>query len=129
MILRPCKKCLVKTVCEDPCPQIRRRKRYCDQIELFSSVSALSGFFILMLALAIFKNSQFDEYLNFIAMLIVSYMLLAGIFGVCWMKILVNKAVQKFEELGRTRVPPVGVPPSPGFKAPPPPPPKRYVKP
>ena len=48
MILRPCKKCVVSPVCEDPCPQIIKRKT------IFTNICSISLGSIIASALSIF---------------------------------------------------------------------------
>ena len=48
MILRPCNKCVVSPVCEDPCPQVRKRK------DIFSNICSISIGSIVASALSIF---------------------------------------------------------------------------
>lgn len=127
MIMRPCLKCLVKPVCEDPCPQIRRRKRFFDQLELYLMVSGAMSFFGIF-TLLMFK----DTYPGIIPLggLLMTWMMGIFFFEIIYLRTVINNSTRKFPELGRTIRPPPGFPPRPTKPPPPPPPPfRRYIKP
>jgi len=128
MIMSPCSKCLVKPVCEDPCPQIKRRKRFFDQLETYLMGSGVMSFFGIF-TLLMFK----DTYPGIISLggLLMIGMMSIFILEIIYIRTVINKSTRKFPELERTTRPPPGFPPPRSMKPPPPPPPplKRYLGP
>ena len=132
MILRPCKKCLVRTVCETPCPQIRRRKKIFEDIETVIAIGGVAGMFVIFFALIMFNTFSKDmaELFGDVALCIVGFCLIGMNTILFYMGPKRKEAVNKFPELAKGTLSDTKWPPQPRCKpkiTPPPPPKKRYI--
>ena len=132
MILRPCKKCLVRTVCKAACPQIRRRKKIFEDIETIVSILGVIGLFLMFFMLIAFNNFSKETMASFgnIIMYIIGSCLISGMTIILYTGPKRKEAVNKFPELAKGTLSDTKWPPQPRCKpkiTPPPPPKKRYI--
>lgn len=127
MIQRPCTKCLVKTVCNQPCDKIRRRAYLFNQAETIMAMTAVVGMFIIFTLLIFYdKNDPFVLGEN-IAVGIIMYAMVALLITLFYIRPQLSRVYHRFDEYF-----PTGMPMSQPWKTkrpikpPPPPPPRKH---
>ncbi len=136
MILRPCNKCLVKTVCQESCPQIKSRIAFFIQLETITLVSSIVAFVLAFMVVLIKVEGQAVLWSGIAGIFLVLYMILGFTLEAIYIRPTISNSQSKFPDLRNTyhglppRVPPFPPPPRiPGSPPPPPiPPPPRYIK-
>ena len=103
MILKPCTKCLVKTVCESPCPRVKKRKRFFDKLGVFIMTSGVCVFISLFFVLYLHSSEEpTNEWVGIIGIYLLLYLIFGLLFETIFVRIFIRKAIDRFPELGWT---------------------------
>lgn len=129
MILRPCKKCLVYVVCEEPCPRIIKRKERYETAEMYITLSCVLTFLILLFMIGVYSDEHSVLVDNIITLMLV-YVLSSFFFGVVMIRVFIHRSIRKFGLLHTGISIARNVKPPPAWcrpkTFPPAPPPKKY---
>jgi len=131
MIQRPCKKCLVQTVCNQACGQIRERARIFDHIEVILSITSIVAIMIVS-TMPLFVDDKTNNLASVIASGMVLYFILSFVVMICYLKPQRSKVYHRFNEhfpsgQPMIRLRPNSSPNGQGPQSPPQPPPRRYL--
>ena len=129
LILKPCKKCIVRPICNEACGKIRKRAKFFNNINTFIAFST-PFLYLTMFGIILYTDKRPAPLIGFIVTFILIYIMLSSLIVPVFVRKQIKKANNKFGEnlvTGRSMIVTSNIRP---IKGPPPPkpPPKRYTK-